>query len=256
MTITLFTLRGIGERVGEPGMCSAVTRRLDASLFEVVEVPHPASYGPVPLPLGPSYDETIRIGREMLLDAIDRTPNPAAIVGYSGGAGIAGHVAAEVARGEHPHLEVVGCGLISDPFMPNWASPAPSIWGIAGHRTIHHKVPTFWAADPADAICCCPANSPLRTIADQTRAFSLSNLLGWGVDLVGRLKRQEWQQVAINWRNRHEVHAIYRQAAHDLDGYLRRRDHTSYALRTKPGTGLTYTDWLASELSTLGRMYA
>ncbi|NKW17056.1 hypothetical protein GTA26_05405 [Rhodococcus hoagii] len=250
--ITVLACRGIGEPL-HGNMCSAVTRRLDPTRFRVREVPWTASYGPVPLPLGPAFDASLRTGRELLLRMIDEDPNPVLLLGYSGGAALAGNVAAEVARGEHPRLEIVGCGLISDPFMPTSASPIRASWGIAGLRGVGQKVPTYWAADPADAICCCPSNSPLRTIADQTRAFSLSNLLGWGVDLVGRLKRQEWQQVAIDWRNRDEVHAIYRQAAHDLDGYLRRGDHTSYALRTKPGTSVTYTDWLADQINTLGR---
>lgn len=250
--ITVLACRGIGEPL-QGNMCSAVTRNLDPTRFRVIEVPWSASYGPVPLPLGPAFDDSLGTGRELLLRMIDEDPNPVLLLGYSGGAALAGNVAAEVARGEHPRLEVVGCGLISDPFMPQYASPTRGTWGIAGYRHVALSVPTLWAADPTDAICCCPANSPLRTIADQTRAFSLSNLLGWGVDLVGRLKRQEWQQVAIDWRNRDEVHAIYRQAAHDLDGYLRRGDHTSYALRTMRETGVTYTDWLADQINTLGK---
>lgn len=253
--ITVLACRGIGEPL-QGNMCSAVTRRLDPTRFRVIEVPWTASYGPVPLPLGPAFDDSLRTGRELLLRMIDEDPIPVLLLGYSGGAALAGNVAAEVARGDHPRLEVVGSALISDPFMPHWEAPVENTWGIAGSRDIMSAFATWWVSDPADAICCCPSNSPLRTIADQTRAFSLSNLLGWGVDLVGRLKRQEWQQVAIDWRNRDEVHAIYRQAAHDLDGYLRRGDHTSYALRIKPRTSTTYTDWLADQINTLGRELA
>ncbi|PTR42052.1 hypothetical protein C8K38_111221 [Rhodococcus sp. OK611] len=242
--ITVLCCRGIGEPLRD-NMLAGVTRRLDPTRFQVVEVPWAASYGPVPLPLGPAFDQSLADGRALLLRLIAEDPNPVLLLGYSGGAALAGHVAAEIAKGWHPGLEVVGAGLVSDPFTPGHASPAPGRWGIAGPRSIPSRFPVWWVSDPADVICCCPAGSPVRTLADQTSAASLSNLVAWAANLRWRLEFQQWQQVAIDWGNREQVKAIYRQALHDVDGYLRRGDHTGYGVRRAPGSHLTYLDQLA-----------
>ncbi|WP_043778177.1 hypothetical protein [Rhodococcus sp. JVH1] len=247
--ISVLECRGIGERVPSP-MLTNVTRLLDPARFRVVDVPWLASYGPVPMPLGPSFDDSLRHGRPLVIDAIRRDPNPVILLGYSGGAGLAGDVAAEVARGEHPDLDVRGVGLISDPRAP-WYGSSGEIgsYGITGPRPILRAFPRWWISDPADVICCCPRSSPLRTIADQTAAMSLANLIGWGVDLTRRLRVKEWQDIAIDWRNRDAIRGLYAQARRDAEGYLIRGDHTSYATRRYPGSTRTYTEWLADRIN-------
>lgn len=251
--ITVLSCRGIGEPI-RGNMLANVGRKLDPARFRVREVPWAASYGPVPLPFGPSFDEALRTGRELLLRMIADDPYPVLLKGYSGGGALAGHVAREIARGQHPHLEVVGCALLADPFMPDYASPVRDEFGIAGSRAIPRAFPTYWACDPADTIGRCPRNSPLRTVADQTAAASLSDPEAWIRDLEDRLRTGRWQAIEpLKFWQIPEILGRYRRALHDLDGYLRRGDHISYASRIKPGTNQTYTDWLADRINILGR---
>ena len=243
--ITVLVCRGIGESKPSP-MLSNVTRLLDPKRFVVKEVPWSASYGPAPAPFGSSFDTSLREGRTLLLDMIRQDPNLVVLLGYSGGAALAGNVAAEIGRGEHPGLVISGVGLISDPLRhPGLTSPD---WGIAGVRRIWGTFPVWHMSDPKDVITCCPANSPLRTIADQSAAFSLIDPKAWGWDLVERLRQQRWQATITNWRNVREVWAAYSAAIEGAQGYLFARDHISYASRIYRD-GKTYTQWLADRIN-------
>jgi hypothetical protein len=228
-------------------MLANVTRLLDRKRFVIREVPWSASYGPVPAALGSSYDQSLNTGRTMLLKAIKDDPNPVALLGYSGGAALAGNVASEISWGRHTGLDVRGVGLISDPRRhPGLTDPT---WGIAGARMILPRFPVWSLADPADVITSCPGNSPLRTLADQSAAFSLADPVAWGADLVGRLKTNQWQAVRLDWRNPRAVLAQYRQAIVDAEGYLT-GDHTGYSRRIYRD-GRTYTQWLADRINEL-----
>jgi hypothetical protein len=228
-------------------MLANVTRLLDSKRFVVKEIPWRAQYGPVPAALGSSYDKSLDTGRTMLLRTIADDPNPVVLLGYSGGAALAGNVAAEIGCGEHPHLEVRGVGLISDPLR--WDGFGRTTWGIAGRRYIRGDFPIWQMVDPSDVIANCPSNSPLRTLADQSAAFSLADPIAWGADLVGRLKSSQWQAVRLDWRNPLSVWAQYRQAITDAEGYLT-GDHTSYQTRVYRD-GRTYTQWLADRINEL-----
>ncbi|QSE94169.1 alpha/beta fold hydrolase [Rhodococcus pseudokoreensis] len=245
--ITVLCCRGIGESMGDGSMLANVTKHLDPRRFRVVEVPWSAQYGPVPAPLGSSFDTSLRTGRLMLLDYIRRDPNPVVIIGYSGGGALAGNVAAEIARGEHPALDVRGVGLISDPLRP--MTRTDYTWGIAGKRWINADFPVWHLADPSDVITSCPEDSPLRTFADQSASFALADLRSWGWDLVDRIRRRRWQATIRDWHNAPEIWRAYTQALHGADGYLRRGDHTSYHLRRYPGSTRTYTEWLADRIN-------
>ncbi|EKT83064.1 alpha-beta hydrolase fold protein [Rhodococcus phage Mbo4] len=245
--ITVLRCRGIGEPMGDDSMLANVTKLLDAKRFRFVEVPWSAQYGPVPAPLGSSFDSSLRSGRTMLLDYIRRDPNPVVITGYSGGGALAGNVAAEIARGEHPELDVRGTALLSDPLTPRVLNREG--WGIAGGRWIGGSFPVWHLSDPADVIARCPANSPLRTFADQSAAFALADLRSWGWDLVDRIRTRRWQATIRDWHNAPEIWRAYTQAIHDADGYLRLGNHTSYHLRRYPGSTRTYTEWLADRIN-------
>ncbi|MDF3309786.1 hypothetical protein P3H15_32730 [Rhodococcus sp. T2V] len=243
--ITVLRCRGIGEPMGDESMLANVTKHLDPARFRVREVPWSAQYGPVPAPLGSAFDTSLREGRKILLDMIAADPYPVILKGYSGGAALVGNVAAEIARGEHPSLDVRGVGLISDPLSPRVVNREG--WGIAGSRWIGGSFPVWHMSDPADVIACCPVDSPLRTIADQTAAMSLADPRAWGADLIGRLRAGRWQATIRDWRNIPAVLRTYGQAINDAEGYLT-GDHTSYAHRIYRD-GRTYTQWLADRIN-------
>ncbi|MFF1531464.1 hypothetical protein [Cellulomonas sp. NPDC058312] len=251
--ITVLCCRGIGEGRRE-NLLSDMTRRLDPWRFRAREVPWQASYGPVPDPWGSAFDAALYDGRNLLLEMIRHDPYPVVLAGYSGGGALAGNVAAEIGRGEHPDLDVRGVGLVSDPLrsLSSTVNPGAEGWGIAGRRYIPRQFPVWHLADPTDVITCCPPHSPLRTIADQSAAFSLADPAAWGGDLIDRLKTKRWQEVKVDWMKLFDTFAQYRQAQHDAEGYLFRGDHTSYATRRVPGSTRTYTQWLADRINEIG----
>lgn len=206
MTVySVLWLPGTGFSTGPDAVSSAFGAALDPYRFQFESLRYPAAYGTA----GAPYAESVEIGKQVLIDAIRATPCRAVIGGYSQGAGIAGSLAAEIGRGEHPDLEVVACALIADPGrpagagMPGW--PAASGYGISGERPIE-GVPTWWAANEGDAITSLGAGSPLRSIADLSEWYSLrspGDAFEWGQHLVDRAKRGQWQRwwSIENWRS-------------------------------------------------------
>lgn len=198
MTVTVFTCRGIGEPLHGGQMLDHVTQHFPDD-WQVIKVPWEAQYGPVGTagPGGSSFDRSLTLGQHLLREMItDAGPDPIVLLGYSGGAALAGHVAAEL----EPDLaeKVAAVGLMADPFQPRGVSEHG--FGIAGSRNPFHPG-TVWSWSDADPICVTPELSPLRTIADQTAAMALGDPAAWGQDLVDRLRRGRWQPSAIDWRD-------------------------------------------------------
>ncbi|MFZ2174909.1 MAG: hypothetical protein WAW17_12940, partial [Rhodococcus sp. (in: high G+C Gram-positive bacteria)] len=166
--------------------------------FVVKDVHWRAEYGVVPAPLGSSFDTSLRSGRALLLDAIRRDPNPVVLLGYSGGAALAGNVAAEIGRGEHPGLDVRGVGLISDPFREDGCGlfPNPGGYGIAGQRPIR-GMPVLSVAAWGDPITSLPAGNRLRDIADFTSSLSLVDMRVWFDGVRRRLTAEQWQNALL-----------------------------------------------------------
>lgn len=243
--ITVLCCRGIGESLRE-NMLSNVTKYLDPARFRAREVPWSASYGAVGgRPDGASFGRALADGRTILLEMIRNDPYPVILKGYSGGAALAGNVAAEIGLGNYKELDVRGVGLISDPLRSlDYNLPG---WGIAGTRPIR-GLPVWQMADPTDVITCCPKDSPLRTLADQSAAFSLADPIAWGSDLVDRLSRSRWQEITQTWHPV-EIYRRYSEAMDDAAGYLWRGDHVSYNTRLVPGSTRTYTEWLADRIN-------
>jgi hypothetical protein len=59
--------------------------------------------------------------------------------------------------------------------------------------------PRIQVAHVADGINCCPADSPLPTLADTMSAFSFAALGGWGSALAEHIRGNRWQ---LNHRDR------------------------------------------------------
>lgn len=201
-TTTVIRCRGIGEPAANaPTLLHQVTDRLPRDRYRPIELAWSAQYGPVPATAGESFASALADGRIRLLQEIEKAPGPVALLGYSGGASLAGNVAQEIGRGDHPHLagKVTAAGLVADPAMPR-GQAANGSFGVTGDRHTD-GIPTRWLWDERDPIPCTPDRSPLRTIADQTSAMSLVDPAAWGADLLDRLRRGRWQPSAWDWRD-------------------------------------------------------
>lgn len=220
---TVIRCRGIGEPITGRTLLHDATDQLHPDEFRPIELPWAATYGPVPGLHGASFDSALADGREMLLDTIRAAPGNVALAGYSGGAMLAGNVAAEIGRGDHGEnmrRKVTAVALVADPAQPR-GQAANGSFGVTGSRDIY-GVPVRWTWDERDPIPCTPDLSPLRTIADQTAAMSLVDPAAWSLDLLDRLRRGRWQPSAWHWWDiigsiRRYAHAA-EQAAYYLDG--------------------------------------
>lgn len=198
MTITVIRARGVGERVGQPQMLDLVTAQFPQGDMEIIDAPWSGSYGPVGGD-GSSYAASLAEDAHLVRSLIRETPNLVVLLGYSGGAGLMGHVAASLP--DHPELQVSAVGLVADPFQPRGLD-ARGLYGVAGSRPIDVEgVYVRWAFHPLDPIPCTAELSPLRTFADQSLAFSLTDLDTWAKDMVNRLMTGRWQASAIDWRD-------------------------------------------------------
>lgn len=218
---TVIRCRGIGEPLTGRTFLHDVTDQLHPAEFRAVELPWAATYGPIPGLHGPSFDESLAEGRALLLAAITEAPGKVALIGYSGGAMLAGDTAAEIGRGDHgPTIQnkVTAVALVADPAQPR-GQAANGSFGVTGSRDIH-GVPARWTWDERDPIPCTPELSPLRTIADQTAAMSLVDPAAWTVDLLDRLRRGRWQPSAWNWWDIAGSIRRYSEAAAQASYYL------------------------------------
>lgn len=244
---TFLTAAGIGDT--HNSMMKEVAKHLDPNLFVHKRLDWNNQYGPVPLLGGRSFQQNLRDGIEHGARVIDADPNPIFLGGFSGGAALMRMLASEVHRGLHHTKPIQGLANVADPYRPRGVgAPFNFGFGIAGEI----EISDLWqreAADPADVICCCPANSPLRTLADQTSAFSLVDPTAWLQNIGWRLTTRQWQAVAMDFGNIRSIIDQYALASKGLDGYRRGGDHINYHTRIKPGFAVTYCKWLALELN-------
>ncbi|MFB7719344.1 PE-PPE domain-containing protein [Nocardia sp. NPDC056100] len=253
--ITVLTCRGTGERLGAPeNMLAQVTLRLDSGKYRIgPDVDYPASIGPANPQNrygGCSEEDSIVSGVAALVSAIREAPDRVGILGYSLGAEVVSRFLEAKARGEYADCEVAWAANIANPMRMQGDSidaNAPG-FGINGeHGPWPEDIPTWEAANPSDGIPCCPADSPLRALADTVSAFSFAQLGGWGAGLVEKFRGSRWQPGAYQWRQHPIRHwRLWTQAADLMQGYLSGGAHNA-AYRTGG-----YCDRLAEILNAHG----
>ncbi|WP_182357753.1 alpha/beta fold hydrolase [Tomitella gaofuii] len=225
----IVTVQGVGERVGQPQsrMAEYVLEHLNHSQFREVPCLDYVTVGPVGVDPGPSLDFAVARVARSLIRTISDTPNPAVLIGYSGGALVAGNVAEEIADGLYPDLDVRGVVLIADPAMPRGISPDG--YGVYADRAT--GIPTLWLWDSRDPICCAGDPSPLHTLSDQLAALSFGAPDVWAQDLYDRLRSGRWQQSAFNLFDLFGTFRRYSRAIDQMGFYLTGGHFEAYRYR-------------------------
>lgn len=241
--------RGIGETYGR-GILWNLAQHLPAEEYDIIEANWKAEYGPVPSISGYSFEKSLEDGKSLLLDLClsKHRDRGIVLVGYSGGAQLAGDVMRELAaRGA---TNVVGGALLSDPSMPKGMPGTGGRYGIRGSRQIKESIPVQWFYEIEDVIAVCtPApDSLLRVFADASAEFSLGGPRAWQ-GIIPRLLSKKLQAYVLPWWNFQKFLRQYNVAKYEAEGYLFRGDHTSYTVR-KNWNGKAYfedmADWIKS----------
>ncbi|AOE44551.1 lysin B [Gordonia phage Jumbo] len=241
MRTLVIICRGIGEPLGT-GMLWNVKKFLPEDVFDIIELKWHAEYGPVPGIIGDPFEKNLEDGVSLLLDLCTSVYRNRRIVvlGYSGGAQLAGDALAILARRPGDH-NVVGGVLVSDPSQPKGQPGAGRKYGIRGSRPVPSGIPVIWFFDTKDVICCCTPepDSLMRLIADGSGELSLGGPRAWSGSLA-RLRLKKFQKHIIPWRMPDKILQQFNTARWEIEGYLFRGDHTEYWKRTNSRTGNQY----------------
>lgn len=173
MTIDILWMGGTGFGAGGDGVSEDFRHWLTLldkeERFRFSYVDYPGDFGVH----GRSYDESVAQGESQALDAIQDSPNPVILGGYSQGADVAGQVARRIATGRlHQQYDIRGVILIADPWRPEGVGGVDGS-GIRGERGLD-DMPALWCSNPGDPITALPEGNPLRTIADITTLMAAS----------------------------------------------------------------------------------
>ncbi|MGP3708475.1 cutinase family protein [Gordonia paraffinivorans] len=200
MTTSVLFCDGTWSR---PGARSQVAEALRHELsrdprirFEYVN--YAADYGPATGPGDVAYAESVAHGVTQLERAVERTPYPAVVAGYSQGAAVAVHFA----RNRLParrQLDVRAVATMGDPHTPQHDGRS----GIAGALTVPRRRLTVWAV--GDPIADLPLGSPLRTVADLSDWMSVRSLEAgreWALRSAAKVpsRLQQWWN-PLRWQD-------------------------------------------------------
>lgn len=221
--ITLLVVGGTGEATtADPprpvrGLLRCVADALDVR-FVPRWIAYPASYGPVPVPDGPSFADSVAAGVAALRGEIEDVDGPWAVIGYSQGC-----VVIREALADGMSRLPVAVGLVADPHQPAGCVRGCDGYGVAGPGSALPDVPTMWIGDRDDVICNASPDSLVRDIADLTRGLSTTHPRAW-VGLMLRAVRTGAMQNAratsfrpTQWRRDVTRLAV---AAREVRGYL------------------------------------
>lgn len=235
--IVVILCRGIGEPYAR-NLLTHTVRNLDPKLFMVVELVWSAEFGPVPRWNGSAFGVNVAQAERALAELIALYPG-AIVLGFSGGAQVAGNVAALIAKGVFDKLWIRAVGLIADP--SRHTSQIIGVnrggQGILGGRLIPKGKFHIWQfSAPGDPISELPFGNGLAVLAQGIEFFSLADPHAWMEDLkrkalAGRLKF--WDR-SIDWVGAH-------QWSH---GYTRDGRHSCYTREKMQGQDITYADRL------------
>lgn len=197
----------------------ALRRTLDLSRVRFTYVDYPAQLGPATGISDIALLPSVQAGARNIAAAVEASPYPAVVGGYSQGA-IAAWRFMHYLLPTLPSLDVRCCATIGDPYELAHGDRS----GIAGPRRYRGPVPrrSVWAT--GDPIADLPAGSPLRSIADLTEYMSLrswNDMVRWGTETIAKIptRLQRWWEP---WRwsvlddTEAEVRA-YLGTAHTLD---------------------------------------
>ncbi len=237
--IDIVMVRGQGEVQDAPtNMLAHTAARLDPAKFRVLaDLDYPCSVGPFNAggdPSGPSEQQSVAVAHAHLADLIRSTDNLVGIMGYSLGAEVVSKFLEAKGRGEYVDCELAFAACVANPLRAEGDSidPVSTGYGINGEHAPWPDIPTFEAANPADAITSCPANSPLRTLADGLAAFTFANIGGWTQDLAQKLLQRRFQPTSLDWwRDPVGTWQAYGAAARSMLGFLDHQDHVMTYIR-------------------------
>lgn len=241
--IVVILCRGIGEPYGKNTLWLA-TRNLDPKRFLVVELEWSAQFGAVPVWNGESFGASVHSAEIALLELIRAYPG-AVLVGYSGGAQVAGNLAAAIGAGRHRGVWIRAVGLLSDPsrHTSQLIGQARKTQGIMGGRYIAGNFQLWQLSAPGDPISDLPFGNGLAELATVAEFWSLVDPDAWIRDLtrkalMGRLK---WWDHSIDWVGAYQWSL----------GYTRDKRHTSYHVERMPGQTFTYVERLGTLIAGL-----
>jgi hypothetical protein len=251
--INVICVPGTFERTGGSvvtGMLANVVPHLDER-FLPMQADYPAAYG---IPMGEAA--SIQTGVTNVLTMIRNAPNPVVLIGYSQGAQVVRMILSELAAGLHPDLQVIGAALIADPWRePGVANGTPDLrtrlngWGIAGSGgDVPENIWFCEIAYPGDMIPNADGDNLVRIFADWTAWMSVSDMIGWGNDILNKIRSNRFQRVVVNWRNPFSAIQQIRRSEETVRGYLT-GTHTCYGVALVPGTNITYCQYLAEQMN-------
>lgn len=242
--IYVFTFRGISEPFAGPTMLDLLPLPEDAHR---IEVPWWASYGPIPDPFGRSFHDSLAagmaLGERMIRDVLVEHPFARVVlVGYSGGAVLAGDLAAKLGGSL-----IDACILVADAKAPGTSN----VFGIVRRRET--GLATYWLSNSNDCICACPKYNPLRIIA-RTTPFIALDRRAWGAqgaDVWRQLsdpktRRDMAAEIGPPWSP--VTWARWERALQLADGYLSQREHVQWYRRA--GRMDAAGAWLTRTLAT------